>query len=702
MRFHSLRFKINIAIFTTCIGIALLFGAILYPFERNRREARIDKIKILLSAVFQQRREELANEIFAGQKLALARSLQEIRKVNGVAALSVYGPDGGLTLSTDGRFSRPLSDEEKSAAERGPFLHKERGRDYSYAEYTTPVEVIGERVGYLKIYFDLSEMEEETLLTIVIFFTLLVSTLLIVAGILNLLLSRSVIRPVSVLRDAISEVRGGGLGATVQLASRDEVGEMAEAFNEMSAKLEEQHLEIEKAILAKDAYALELEKTNRNLEDLNTRLEDIVGERTAELRESNERLQQEINERKRADREKRNLEERLARSQKMEALGLLAGGVAHDLNNVLSGTVSYPDLLLMELPRDSPLRKPILTIRESGQKAAAIVQDLLTLARRGVITREVLNLNDIVTEYLKSPEHEKLRFYHGSVGFETDLDPGLLNVRGSAVHLKKCVMNLISNAAEAQPNGGKILVSTCNRYVDKPVRGYDHVQEGDYVLLSVRDKGSGIASHDLKRIFEPFYTKKVMGRSGTGLGMSVVWGTVQDHEGYIDLESVEGKGTTFELYFPVTREEIPAPERSIPPERYMGRGESILVVDDIREQREIASRILEKLGYVVSSAASGHEALAWLENNPADLIVLDMIMEPGIDGLDAYRRIASLHPGQRAIIASGFAETERVKEAQKLGAGQYLKKPYTLEKLGLAVREELDRQPPKRPVLRQG
>ncbi|MBN1277859.1 MAG: response regulator [Deltaproteobacteria bacterium] len=377
----------------------------------------------------------------------------------------------------------------------------------------------------------------------------------------------------------------------------------------------------------------------------------------------------------------------------MEAVGTLAGGVAHDLNNILSGIVSYPDLILMDLPEDSPFRKPILTIKESGERAAAIVQDLLTLARRGVVAIEVTNLNQIIFDYLESPECENLRKLHPGVTIQTNPEKNLLNIIGSRVHLLKTIMNLVSNAAEAMPDGGSILVSTRNQYIDRPVRGYDDLREGDYVILTVSDSGIGISAEDMQRIFEPFYTKKVMGKSGTGLGMTVVWGTVKDHGGYIDVQSRVGKGTTFTLYFPVTMKTLMEKEDALSIKDYMGKGESILVVDDVEQQRDIASRILKKLGYTVEAVAGGEKAVEYIKYNQVDLIILDMIMDPGIDGLETYRRILEFRPGQKAIIASGFSETERVKEAQSLGAGRYIKKPYTIEKIGLAVKEEFNKKP---------
>ncbi len=359
-------------------------------------------------------------------------------------------------------------------------------------------------------------------------------------------------------------------------------------------------------------------------------------------------------------------ERRLQRAQKMEAIGTLAGGVAHDLNNILSGLVRYPELLLMDIPEDSPLRKPILTIKKSGEKAATIVQDLLTLARRGVGTTEVVNLNDIISEYLNSPEFEKLQFYHPDIQMETELETDLLWISGSPVHLSKTIMNLVSNAAEAIPHNGNVVISTSNQYIDSPIEGYDDVEEGDYVTLTVSD-------------------------SGTGLGMAVVWGTVKDHNGYIDVQSIEGQGTTFKIYFPITREDPAEVKRCLTIEDYKGKGESILVVDDVEEQRNIASGMLKKLGYSVRSVSSGNEAVEYLKDHPTDLLLLDMIMDPGIDGLETYKRALQLHPEQKAIIASGFSESENVKEAQNLGAGPYIRKPYLLEKIGIAVRAELDK-----------
>ncbi len=400
-------------------------------------------------------------------------------------------------------------------------------------------------------------------------------------------------------------------------------------------------------------------------------------------------ISRDIAERRVAEEKAAELTAQLHKAQKMEVLGNLAAGVAHDLNNILSGIVSYPELILWELPEDSPLRNTVMTIQQSGLKAAAIVQDMLTLSRRNVSTREVVGLNGIIHEYLASPEHDALMKNHMNVQVESSLADDLFNLMGSPVHLFKLTMNLISNAAEAMPAGGRIIIYTQNVYLDKDINGYEPIPEGEYIRLRIRDDGVGISPENLKRIFEPFFSRKQLRRSGSGLGMTIVWATIKDHDGYVDVSSTEGEGTQIDVYLPATRELAEIKAHAVL-EDYLGT-ETILVVDDIEEQRVIAEKLLTKLGYHVWCAGSGEEAIIMMAAEKPDLLILDMIMDPGIDGLETYRRIIADYPGQKAIIVSGYAESERVREVLKIGAGSYVRKPYSLEKIGMAVRRELDR-----------
>ncbi len=209
-----------------------------------------------------------------------------------------------------------------------------------------------------------------------------------------------------------------------------------------------------------------------------------------------------------------------------------------------------------------------------------------------------------------------------------------------------------------------------------------------YVVLSVRDTGPGISDTDLKHIFEPFYTKKTMGRSGTGLGLAVVWNTMEDHNGKVLVES-GNTGTCFRLYFPVCNDEGNVHIKDDKTIAVSDNAEHILVVDDEPQLRDIASQMLQSFGYIVDSVSSGELAIEFVEETPVDLIVIDMLMEPGINGYQTYKEILKLYPNQKAIIASGFSESDDVRATLKLGAGDFIKKPYSMTKLGQVVQKIL-------------
>lgn len=388
-----------------------------------------------------------------------------------------------------------------------------------------------------------------------------------------------------------------------------------------------------------------------------------------------------------AQEEKKALMARLARAEKMEAIGTLAGAVAHDLNNVLSGVVSYPDLLMQHLPDNSRLKRMANTIKTSGQKAAAIVEDLLTLSRRGVITTEVVNLNQIITDYLSSAEYANLLACYPTARVDVKLAADLFCIMGSPLHLDKTIMNLLVNAFEAlPPEGGDIIIQTQNDHLENPTPSIsDSMPPHDWVILKVQDTGVGIATEDQERIFEPFFTRKVMGRSGTGLGMAVVWGAVQDHNGHVDLQSRLGEGTEFTLYFPATKQKSTPLREKESIDTYLGQGESILVVDDVPTQLEIASDILTRLKYTVHRVSSGQAAVEFLKTTRVELVILDMIMDPGIDGLETYRQITQIDPNLKVIIASGYSKHARIQQAIEEGVIACVKKPYLTVEMGAAI-----------------
>lgn len=404
-----------------------------------------------------------------------------------------------------------------------------------------------------------------------------------------------------------------------------------------------------------------------------------------------------ITEMKQAAARERNLSERLARSRRMESLGALAGGVAHDLNNILGPIVGYPDLIAKALPPDDAIQADLEIIKNSSRKALDMVRNLLTLGRAGKTPMQPVNISSIVEAGLKAIPSMISMDQAPLVETVLNLapDPGM--VMGSEVHLQAMVANLIRHAYAMMPAGGRLQLSTASERLDQPLEGYETVPAGDYVVLHAMDNGVGITESDLNRIFEPFYIKKRLNlENGTGLDMAVVFGVIKDHNGFVDVRSVPGEGTDFTVYLPLAGTGAKAaivPRQSAPDSRGT---ETILFVDDDEEQRRFAARRLRSLGYQVITAHNGRAALeqyaaVLASDKNIDLLVLDMIMADEMDGLDTYRRIVEQSPGQRAIMVSGFAINTRIKEALKLGAGQYLQKPYTLEELACLVRRELDR-----------
>ena len=382
----------------------------------------------------------------------------------------------------------------------------------------------------------------------------------------------------------------------------------------------------------------------------------------------------------------------------LKQLGLTAGTVAHDLNNLLCGIVGYPDIIRLQLAPDDPLHLPLQTIKQTGQKAAAIVQDMLVLSRRERTTLKPLDLNYTIDDLLGTPEWRHIQEKHPDCQLHLDLAPSPIIINGISIHIGKILINLMLNAYEAMPDtGGTLSLSTSVHDLHHPLPSYNHITPGRYVRLSVSDDGIGIGEEDKQRIFEPFYSCKTMGRSGSGLGMVIVWNAVHDMNGYLELTSEPGCGTRFDLYFPqiadpsektsapVTPAEEKTPEQTndIPPE--LPRA---LIVDDGEDQRKIAELMMQKLGFDVVPMSAGREAVDWLKQNDATVVLLDMVMEP-MDGLATYRALAAFKPKQKIIIISGYAETEKTEEVLRQSGGRFIAKPYTFDTLKHAVNEIL-------------
>ena len=379
--------------------------------------------------------------------------------------------------------------------------------------------------------------------------------------------------------------------------------------------------------------------------------------------------------------ELRRMEASESRAKRLETAGRIAGQIAHDLNNLLAPLTGYPELIREELDPKHPVVELVGEMEVSARQIADINQKLLCLGRRGHYNMEPVDINQVIENVMK-----EFHDLPDTVLLNKQLATDLLPVLGGSAQISRVVANLVHNAVDAVDQRGSVSISTKNIYLSANTTEYAHIDRGEYVLISIRDDGIGIPLENRDKVFDPFFTTKCTDRQrGSGLGLSVVNGVIEDHNGFVNLESAIGLGSEFTVYLPITRQTIPTSENSIA----KGNGETILVIDDDPIQRTVAVRLLEHAGYLASAAESGEQALEILRNQSYDLLVLDMVMPGGIDGGITYARALEINPDQKGIIVSGYADTAAVRKAQQLGVTEYLKKPVSLESLGRAVSRSL-------------
>jgi two-component system, cell cycle sensor histidine kinase and response regulator CckA len=389
------------------------------------------------------------------------------------------------------------------------------------------------------------------------------------------------------------------------------------------------------------------------------------------------------------EREKLALQEKLAQASKLNALGLMAGSVAHDLNNILTAVVSYPDLLLAQMEEGEKYYDEIKKIQGAGKQAAAVVADLVSIARGGIRKTRIADLNTIVREHLKSIEHSERLLHFPEVFVQISLQQDLACIECSPEHIKKVLLNLIGNALESIRKEGVVSIETKNCTISDPVATELYTLEpGHYVKLTVADNGPGIDPQAIDNIFTPFYSTKQKKKSGTGLGLSIVWNVIQEHKGLIEVKNLN-PGVAFEIYFRATENEMSVHQDSSTLEPVKGNGETILIVDDQKDQNFIIGKMLDMLGYNFLSVTSGEEAVAFLQNNSADLVFLDMLMGDGWNGRQTYEKILEVSPNQKAVIISGYCEMTEIEKAKDLGVLACLEKPISLQSLKMVIQEAL-------------
>ena len=384
---------------------------------------------------------------------------------------------------------------------------------------------------------------------------------------------------------------------------------------------------------------------------------------------------------------RKDLEEQLRQSQKMEAIGRLAGGVAHDFNNLLTAISGYCELLLMGLGSGDPLRRICDEITKAADRAAALTRHLLAFSRKPVLQPKVLDLNAVVGAI--DPMLRRL------LGEDLELTilpaPALGHVKADRVQIEQVLVNLAVNARDAMPRGGKLIIETADVNLDEAyVRRLVDVRAGSYVMLAVSDTGCGMDAETLAHIFEPFFTTKEPGK-GTGLGLSTVYGIVKQSGGYIFVYSEPDRGTTFKIYLPRVEEEVPLPDQNAVPAIPTEGWETVLLVEDEQPVRALVREILQKNGYSVLEAGHGKEALQVSDRypDPIHLMVTDVVM-PGMSGCELAERLASRRPDTKVLYLSGYTDNALLNHDMTDPTIAFLQKPFTTYALGRKVREVLD------------
>lgn len=386
--------------------------------------------------------------------------------------------------------------------------------------------------------------------------------------------------------------------------------------------------------------------------------------------------------------ERKNLEERVQQSQKLEAIGRLAGGVAHDFNNLLTAILGYAELLLHGLPPGDPTREGLEEIKRAAERAASLTQQLLAFGRKQMLQPTVVDLNALVHETQKMLR----RLIPEDIEIRLELDPDTQPVRADPTQTQQVLVNLVLNARDAMPRGGTITISTGNDELTRSqVRRLSDVRAGPYAVLTVTDTGCGMDEATLARVFEPFFTTKVQGK-GTGLGLATAYGIVKQSGGHIEVESEPGQGTTFRVYLPIAEEGIP----TVPVAQELTRTpvgtETVLLAEDEAAVRSLLRRTLEQKGYVVLEACNGKEALQLCREHdgPIHVLLTDVVM-PHLNGPELARQVQLLHPDVRVIFLSGYADSAVLQRGLDQSQAVFVPKPFRPETIIRMVREVLDR-----------
>jgi PAS domain S-box-containing protein len=760
----TLQNKANAAILITFLLIAIIYVVIQLPFQHRVMKSALKHNEVLLQSLVERDREPLANEIFEGRTRAIMIRLAQMRQVDGILNISVFDNAGRLMVSEGtGPAQTDLAPEDIPVPPAKALMQKGKIGGKSALVYVQAIEVIRERIGFIRIHYSLADIDHQQRMSYLIFGGLLGTIFIIMLVLLNFILSRVVISPITSLRDAMQRMISGALGGQVEVTSKDEIGDLTTTFNKMSADLAltykqiaDQNLELQDSqqemahmrmylkniIDSMPSMLISLNETGIIVEwnEAASRITGIpsieaIGKEVWTLLPHMEKYKgyfKEVIETKtqkefrsetihtgemeeyhnisffpliangikgvviRVDdiTELEKKEQQLRQAQKMEIIGTLAGGLAHDFNNILGGITGSLSLLKFKIQKDQALDRDFMIkylniMEEAGRRAADLVKQLLSISSKQEMTLEPVDL-DITVEHV-------MQICKNSFDKCIDLEPLLSGtmafINASPTQIEQVLLNLCVNAAHAmttmrkenEPQGGKLTVSIKKLFADMNFCiAHPEAHEIEYWTLTVQDTGIGMDTKTVAKIFDPFFTTKQKDK-GTGLGLAMVYNIVQQHGGFIDVYSVAGLGSTFNIYLPALHGAKSSDSMEKPFVIPKGEG-LILVVDDEENLRHLAKAILEECGFDVILAENGEEGVMIFKERHGEIraVVLDMLM-PKKSGKEAYLEMKQIDPKLKVLLASGFRQDERVEAVLKLGVQGFVQKPYSLDTLSRSI-----------------
>lgn len=761
----NLKKKINLSIFLTFLGVALLFSAILFPYQNHQLVQSYESIVLLLETLVDRDTEEIANEIFDHRLKALKIRIEQIHEIEGVVGISVCD-SVGIELINSGEIIEIESSAPRKMIKKndGFSIIDIKERNGNTLLYAKDIKFLGEDVGSIKILYSLKKIYKDQRYAQLIFGGLIGVLFIGLLVILNFILSRTIVRPIEVLKKSAQKIADGNYETVLEITRNDEIGQLSSNFEAMRIGIKEKvenleqtenllRLREKRLLLLTDNMADVISQTDpgSNLAYISPSVKKIFGyepkdliganalnyvhpddvERISKVAfearesgkesilinfrwrhvngeylwvESSTRLlygddgqsngaifgTRDISERVRAEEERENIEKQLFQSQKLESIGLLAGGVAHDLNNLLSPILGYTELLLVASDNkfDDSVKGKLEQIQKAGMGARDLVRQLLAFGRKQTLEFSAVNINEIINNYKQ--------FLRRTIPEDIDIQiitsDKVTPILADAGQVEQVIMNLSMNASDAMIDGGKLTIETDIVHLDESyTTNHIGASPGMYIMMSVSDTGIGIDDKTIAQIFDPFYTTK--GDDGNGLGLATVYGIVKQHQGNIYVYSEPGKGTTFKVYLPLGNDavelaEVPGTDKNVVP----GVGsETILLVEDSDQVREMTKSILEQYGYTIIALESGDEALSQVEkhNGAVDLLLTDVVL-PGMNGREVFESLSKKYAKLKVLYMSGYTNNVIVHRGVLDKGINFIQKPFSVTSLCSKIRGILD------------